>query len=153
MATTVHTNKRIFREIASRVEGLNHVRVHVGIFVGELAYIGLIHEFGWEPSNIPERSWLRSTFVDRRREIAAMKARVAAGVISGALTAERAMSILGEFAVQLVKEQIIKHGPSIWEPLRPETIRRKSRGGKRKEKPLIDTGQMLNAITYRIVHV
>lgn len=153
MSATVHADKRIFREIALRVEGFNHIRVQVGIFVGELAYIGLIHEFGWAPGNIPERSWLRSTLVDRRREIAAMKARMAAGVISGVLTPERAMSILGEFVVQLVKEQIIKHGPTIWEPLKPETIRRKSRGGKLKEKPLIDTAQMLNAITYRIIHV
>jgi hypothetical protein len=112
-----------------------------GISMGELA---LVHEFGSLAANIPERSFLRRTFRRKEREIAAAAAKAARKVVSGKGTFNQALAEIGKFAAAEVKKTI-KRGPYIPPPLKPETIRRKG-----STRPLVDTGQLADAVTFKV---
>ena len=145
MKSSVRINKKSWVEVVNRIDQMRGKRGRVGLFDGELALIGLYHEFGTE--TIQARPWLRSTFAVRRDEIAIFQARILKLQLEGKLDADRAMRMLGEYLVSLVRENIIKYGPFLFVPLKAATIAAK--GGK--ETPLIHTGQMVNSITYKIV--
>lgn len=134
-----------WRELVNTVKKAAGMRVRVGIFEGQLAFIGLCHEYGTK--NIPQRSWLRGTFAIRRDEIIAFQGRIAKLMLNGKIDETRAMNLIGAYMVSLIKEQIVQFGPMIFVPLKPATIAAK--GGK--TAPLINTGQMLNAITFVVV--
>lgn len=137
--------KTAFRTLVNLAKRMNGQRVQVGLFEGELALIGLWMEFGTK--TIPERPWLRSTFATRRDDIIAFQARIVRLQFEGKLDEDRAMQLLGTYLVSLVREQIIKFGPLIFTPLAASTIRAK--GGK--TTPLINTGQLVNHIGFRVL--
>jgi hypothetical protein len=143
--SSVTVKKVAFQNLADLVKRMKGRRVEVGLFDGEMALIGLWMEFGTK--TIPERPWLRSTFITRRDDIIKFQARIVRLLLQGKLEEERAMALLGEYVVSLLREQIIKFGPTIFTPLAPATIRAK--GGK--TTPLINTGALVGAITYRVL--
>lgn len=124
-------------------------RVHVGVFDGvaggtsEIAHIATIHEYGAPRAHIPERSYVRATVRERQPELAALMARVVRAMIARQLTEERALQLIGAWLAGAIKGRIVS-GP--FEPLKPQTIARKG-----SDKPLIDTGQLKNSVTFVIV--
>lgn len=136
--------RRRVLEIAARDRS---VKVGVMAAAGassELLTIAAVHEFGSPSRNIPQRSWLRSTFRDKRGELDRMVVRVARLIIQGKLNVDRGLGLLGTWAAAAVKATIAS-GPHIPPPLKPETIARKG-----SDRPLVDTGQLVNSITYVI---
>ncbi len=106
------------------------------------AHLGAIHEFGVPEKNIPERSFLRAT-VDQKTSIyAGLIDKLVEQIVTLQMSSERALGILGERVVGDVKAAMANGIPP---ELKPETIRRKG-----SSKPLIDTGQLRNSITYTI---
>lgn len=105
------------------------------------AQVATFHEFG--TSKVPERSFLRSTFAKHRkryiREIDAI-----AGVIADGEDPTADLEFLGEEMRADVLKTIKDKIPP---PLSPATVARK-RG---EETPLIDTGQLINAISSEVV--
>lgn len=106
-----------------------------------------VHEFGAEIQTsrgvikIPERSFIRSTVDDNagyKEPIAAL----AGKVLIGALTAGKALALLGEKVSSDMKRKIEK---GIDPPNAQSTI-----DAKGSKKPLIDTAQMKNSITYEV---
>ena len=123
----------------------NHQNTH--LTVGQLA---TIHEFGKvirQPKLnriivIPARSFLRATVDQYRDAIARRQVLLSQGYILGKFELRPAMELLGMYVVGLVKQRIAN---GIAPPNRPSTIARKG-----SSKPLIDTGQLRNSITYKV---
>lgn len=98
------------------------------------ALIGFVHEFGSEDGDIPPRSFMRSTVMQRQETWAdGLKTLLRQGK-----SPEEALAMLGMQMAGDVKAQLVE----IADPaLKPENIARKGH-----EKPLIDTKQLINSI-------
>lgn len=97
--------------------------------------IGMVHEFGTDI--VPERSYLRSTIIEGKRDYKAFMAKLAKKVASGEMTSKVAMGLLGEKLQGDIKAKIT----DIKSP--PLSVRI---GGN----PLVDTGQLRSSISYII---
>ena len=111
--------------------------------------LAIVHEFGAPKAGIPERSFLRRTFslTGGRGAVwlPAFTARVAKAVVNGKLSMMAGMAVLGQKAVAEVRSTITT-GSGVPPPLKPATIARKG-----STRPLVDTGQLINSISYEIV--
>lgn len=115
-----------------------------------VAQIATIHEFGktiHQPKMnrtivIPERSFLRATVDMYREAIARRQVLLTQGYVLGKFELQGAMELLGQYVVGLVKQRIAN---GIAPANKPSTIRAKG-----SSKPLIDTGQLRNSITYKV---
>jgi hypothetical protein len=125
-----------------------HVKVGVlqntGTHSGDLltvAEVAAFNEYGTE--NIPERSFIRSAIQEHRAELIQITGQLYKQMSEGKLSTEDALGRLGLKIQSLIRNKI----DSIEEPPNAErTIARKG-----SSKPLIDTGQMRQAINYEIV--
>lgn len=95
------------------------------------------HEFG---IGVPERSWLRAWFDERRGEIERDLSRVMRRVSEGRLTLDQGLNLLGQKYQAQIQERISNGIPP---PNSDATI-----AAKGSSTPLIDTGQMRSSITY-----
>jgi hypothetical protein len=107
-----------------------------------LAMIGTVHEFGLPEKGIPERPFLRASVNANADRYRALNKASLLAIVNGTMTVEQALNRLGVAATGDVKATI---GKGRFALLDPETIRRKG-----SSKPLIDTGQMRQSITYVI---
>ncbi len=146
MATPRGIDDRKFRALRARLDQLADTVVKVGVFAGtgegELATVAAVHEFGNDHS--PERSFLRRTFHEQKDRFAKAIAGASKRVVDGRVAPHAALGALGVLAATAVKNTIAR-GPHIPPPLKPETVRR-----KKSRRPLVDTGQLLNSITWKI---
>lgn len=145
--------KELRRKVIEMAAG-SHVKVGVladkggdqttdgGITLVELA---AIHEYGSPAANIPERSFIRRTFdAEKARELAAMQGKLVGAIVEGKMSVPRALELLGQWAAAAVKKTITS-GPHIPPPLKPATV-----AAKGSDRPLVDTGQLVNSITYKV---
>lgn len=110
--------------------------------------IAAIQEFGSPEQNIPERPVLRQGARRAMREGASLNAAGLRAVIEGKKTLEQVVSLLGVAAVGSVKREFVQPDPE-FKPLSPKTIaERKRKRGKASTRPLVDTGQYRQSITY-----
>lgn len=105
-----------------------------------LAMIAAVHEFGNPAKGIPERSFLRGSILTNRKKYIAASKKLSFRVLSGDTTATQVYGLLGQAASDDVK-QFIREGDFV--PNAAATVRRKG-----SSKPLIDTGQLRQSITY-----
>lgn len=98
--------------------------------------VGTVHEFGSPSRGIPQRSYLRSTVVTKRREYKTLFRKLSKRIVKGSMTAKKALSIIGLQVQTDVREKItdIKSPPL------------KSRRGN----PLIDTGHLRQSIIFKV---
>ena len=125
------------KQLAEAANG--EVRIGVlGSDDSELATYARANEFG--TSKIPERSFLR-TAIDKpstaKRIVRAMSALTKPGE-----DVDASMNRVGVVAVGEVQEQI-RRGD--YKPLSDQTIQRKG-----SDRPLIDTGRMIQSISYEV---
>lgn len=140
-----------FGPIRERMAELSKLRVKVGLIGAEgaaehpgadgftVAAVAAVHEFG---HGVPERSFLRSTMVEQRARFLGLLKAVGAKVAGGA-EPRALLALVGEAAKGAVQRKIVD-GP--FRPLHPKTIERKG-----SSRPLIDTGQMRQSVTYAVV--
>lgn len=115
------------------------------------AMLAYIHENGCPAARIPPRPFLRPTIKMLRGDIASHFKQIAQNALKGRLGAvERGYHILGLKVSTAVKMKI-NTGP--FQPLSSVTIERRRARGRTGTKPLIDTGQLRNSITYVIKRV
>ena len=115
------------------------------------AMLAYIHENGCPAANIPPRPFLKPTIEFMRANIAAQLRQIAVNGLKGRLDAvERGFHILGLKVSTAVKMKI-NTGP--FQKLADATIARRRARGRMGTKPLLDTGQLRNAITYVIKRV
>ncbi|MEK2481916.1 hypothetical protein AB7321_12615 [Providencia rettgeri] len=105
------------------------------------ATIAAAHEFG-VPGHIPERSFLRSTLNENKDNASRLLAKELKADIELGEFSDRPFAIVGEKLAGEVKRKI---QAGINPPLDPKTVKR-----KKSSKPLIDTGNLLQSITYEV---
>lgn len=120
--------------------------VVVGIQQGEMndgqaiAEYAAYNEFGTE--NIPERSFMRSTFDENLSGIKQDMDRRYSQVVEGKLTVDKALGLIGLRHQDQIKDKI---GSNLPPPNAPATIEAKG-----SSKTLIDTGAMKNSVHYLV---
>lgn len=103
------------------------------------AEIGYLHEFGL---GVPQRSFLREPFDEYRQELTEKQRLLFRSAATGRIDNSQIMPLLGETAASLLKNNIQDHIPP---PLSPVTVALKN-----SSTPLIDSGQLINAIDYKV---
>ena len=98
--------------------------------------VGTVHEFGSPSRNVPERSFLRSTLIEKKRDYKIIFKELGKQILLGKLTAIKALNLLGLKVATDVKDKIT----DISEP------ELKSREGN----PLIDTGHLRQSIVHKV---
>lgn len=162
MAATKHTkmDKRAWEALKLRLKEAGNLHVKVGVIgpqassaaaeAGEapisMVELAAIHEFGSPAAGVPERSFLRRAFGFGKGAPgqAAVVAKIAKGVVNGKATPLQAYNLLGVWAVKQVKDTIAA-GPHIPPPLAPATVEKKG-----SDRPLVDTGRLLNSISHAV---
>lgn len=141
--------KRI-RKLLTRAQA-SKARIQVGVLGGEAgdkggltnADVATFHEFG--TSTIPERSFIRSTIDNRRKEFLAFGSALAKRAIDGHITFDVTLEAMGLKVASAMRDTIRARIPP---PLEDSTLLRK---GEKKFVPLVDTGALLNSISHRVV--
>ena len=131
-----------------RVLALGLGLVHVGVPAGakesetgeSLAVIAATHEFGSPARGIPERSFLRASVRVNRKRYVKLAENGAKKVAAGSMDARKVYNLIGAGAAGDVQEYMREGN---FAPLKPATIAR-----KKSSKPLIDTGQLRQSITF-----
>jgi hypothetical protein len=106
----------------------------------DLVTLASVHEFG--AADVPERSFIRNWFDENLPAIEAKFKALLLSALSGGITVKQAFEQFGLWAAAQIKIRI-RHG--IQPPDSPETIARKG-----SSVPLVDTGQLLNSVTYKV---
>lgn len=115
-----------------------------------VAYVAAIQEFGSAKNNIPPRSFMRSTSVEREREWAELAKSGAKAALAGTATPRDVMDGLGQQAKGDISKKIIQIQDP---PLKDGTVKgrlRKLANGKKVgnlTKPLVESGYMLNSLS------
>lgn len=108
----------------------------------DLLEYAAINEFG--QGHVPERSFLRSTFDENRETIRKMMVQDVNRIIDGTYTEDKMLRRVGGFLSKKVRSKVEAGGePFILNA--PSTVRKKG-----FNKPLIETGNLLSSIGYRI---
>ncbi|CDZ74864.1 hypothetical protein ING2D1G_0705 [Peptoniphilus sp. ING2-D1G] len=156
-------------EVLKRLQELESMSVKVGILSsssGEMLMIANVHEFGcdipvtnkmrvfflhnfgtWikkDVIKIPERSFIRSSFDDKKDSVEETGENLITQVVEGQLGARNFYEMLGQTCVQVIKE-FITAGIS------PANTNLTIQNKNGKSTPLIDSGRLINAIDYEIV--
>lgn len=147
------------KTLIDAIDELSNRRVMVGIpasgderqgereGIGNAA-LGYIHENGAPEAGIPPRPFLVPGVRSVQREIERGMKRAGAAALEGSVIGmETELHRVGLMASAAVKRKITE-GPFV--PLAPSTIAGRVRRGRTGIKPLIDTGQLRNAVTYVI---
>jgi len=114
--------------------------------------VAAAHEFGTQDGRVPERSWLRAYVDENRGKIRALIRKLTEQVLEGKLSHDQALGLIGAKTVAQIQNRIRR---GLQPPLAEATkaARRgpdKKHKGPRIFKPLIDTGQMINSITWEV---
>ena len=107
--------------------------------------IGMIHEYGSDNMDIPQRSFLRTPFFVNRDKMNNFINKQFKAVLEKGKDAEVAMELIGVKAQSISQGAFSNEGYGFWVPLKPETIKRKG-----SSAILIDTGTLRNSITYAV---
>jgi hypothetical protein len=129
--------------------------------------LAVLHEFGSPSQNIPERSFLRAPADANRAAYQAMLRTLIPDVLTGKRTIAKVLGLVGMKGVADVNAWV-RQGSNL-APNAPMTIARKlhlKRGKKKSDvldefgrvkegaigpRPLIDTGRLLQSVTYHVV--
>lgn len=135
-----------WKKLRAELERAKVSEVVVGILEGEvndgqsIAEYAAYNEFGTE--NIPERSFMRSTFDERLTGLKIIMGQQFAKVKRGEKTVHQALSYIGLKHQDQIKDKI---GSNMPPPNAPATIEAKG-----SSKTLIDTGAMKNSVHYLV---
>ncbi|EMS9660240.1 hypothetical protein WMA07_000908 [Klebsiella aerogenes] len=146
MSVKIVDDKRAWDRLVRELEATGDKEVVVGIQQGAtndgllVAEYATWNEFGTR--TIPSRPFMRSYFDSSIDDLTRFSARAIAMVISGRGTMNQFFNAAGVRMVSGVKKSI---NNGAWVPNSPVTIALKG-----SDKPLIDTGVMLNSVTFEI---
>lgn len=142
------TLKKLDR-LESNVKKLLSREVSVGFFAGtrnnegkSIPNIARKNEYGDREKRVPARPFMAITVARAEGAMLASMARIARDVVRGGLDATTPLTRLGRSFATAIRTTILSNVPP---PNTPRTIARKG-----SSRTLIDTGQMLRAVTYRL---
>jgi len=113
------------------------------------AMLAYVHDNGSPLQGIPRREFLRPGIKGAQREIAEKQRQTARAALDegGAERIEKGLVAVGLIAQRAVRKKITD-GP--FSPLKAGTLRARRRRGRTGTRPLIDTGQLRNAINFAV---
>jgi phage gpG-like protein len=112
------------------------------------AQIGYIQEFGSPAANIPARPFLIPGVENARPEVLdSLRAGTKAALDGNTGQVEKSMARAGIQAQNAVRAKI-QDGPFV--PLSPKTLAARRKRGRTGDKPLLDTAQLRNSVTFVI---
>jgi hypothetical protein len=111
-----------------------------------LAELAAVHEFGSDDGHIPERGPIRATHDKRQGHWVDSVAKLKLKVLSGEMSVRQALGILGEMMISDIKAAYRRGG----DPYVPNA--ESTKAAKGSSTPLIDTGQLVNGVTYERVN-
>lgn len=144
-----------FAELAAEIYAMASIRIKVGVLksgdadeeVGDggftMVQLAAVHELGL--GGLPKRSFIRQALVEEVKQLQDFQVNLVRQIYGGKLKARQAADLLGEFVVALIRRWVREH------PLDPgwanalSTIKKKG-----SDRPLVDTGRLLAAITYEV---
>ncbi|MFY1028172.1 hypothetical protein ACE4RU_10805 [Actinobacillus seminis] len=150
--------KKAIEERVKLLKDAKNKAVRVGIIDKQyddgtsVAYVGAIHEYGASGKNIPPRPFIRPTVADKKTTWAKTgKAVLAKG---GAI--EDMFEAIGLQASAHIRETIANiDNPKLADATIAARKRKykskKSKATKDPEKPLVDSGYLLNSISYEVI--
>lgn len=139
------------------LEQLGRKEVRVGFFEHSkypdgtpIAYVAAIQEFGHGP--IPPRPFMRPAEQQNKEKWVAAIARGARAAIDGSVTIDHALEQIGMVAAADVQKAIkAVTAPALSDAtIRARASKKKTKGNV-SSKPLVDTGQMIQAVTSVVV--
>lgn len=98
--------------------------------------VGTVHEFGSDKMNIPQRSYLRSTVVEKKNDYKRMFRKLSFKIVRGDIDLKRALGLIG---LQVQTDVVDKITDINSPPLK-----------YREGNPLVDTGHLRQSITYEV---
>lgn len=148
--TVSRSDAGALRRIIDNVKSMGLNKLEVGLPAGkshsgtdlDMAELGAVHEFGSISRNIPARPFIRPSITENREKYIKLMRQQASKLIFRRVTLKNALSIVGEVAKSDIQKYMLT---ASFTPLSPETIKRKG-----STRPLIDSAQMRNAITYEV---
>lgn len=115
-----------------------------------IAYVAAIQELGYPAGGIPPRPYLRPTMSDKKTEYGQLIFRVAKAAASGNITVNDGLTQVGAKAASDVKLAIKEVTTPALDDVTVKTRARRHSKGKSTNKPLVDTGQMLQAVNFAV---
>jgi len=106
------------------------------------AELAALMELGWD--DVEPRPFISASVEAGREQYMADLKKLAGGLLEGKITLERALGIIGAKAAADIKK-FVTLGNNL-APNRPSTIARKG-----SSRPLIDSGQLVGAVTWFVV--
>ena len=143
--------RKAFKELRSLhvVVGVPEKTATLGREIGESnAALARLHENGSPARNIPPRPFLQVSLNEKKGELSDVLRAAAVDFCDGVLSAENAYTKAGLFAQSVVKAYI--KNSNNFTPLKASTLARRKAKGFLGEKPLIETGQLLNSIDFDV---
>ena len=150
-ANVIRNNQGALRRIIERVAGLNS-HVEVGVPKGamhtskggsiSMSLLANIHTYGSITQGIPARPFLIPALQDNQAKYIKYLKSQTIPLLFGRTKQARVLGLLGEMASSDVKKYFIS---GKFAPLAASTIKQKG-----SSRPLIDTGQLRQSITYSI---
>lgn len=152
MAKGVIVKDANWRRILKNIKSIDGAHVKVGVLADnanatgdfDMVALAATHEFGSPAAGVPERSFIRSTFRGPPEWLKAITPKLAKAALEGRLEVGQALNLLGSVAASKVRATITE-GDGVPPPNAPSTIAKKG-----SDRPLVDTGRMLNAVTWKV---
>lgn len=116
----------------------------------KVEYIAMLMEYGSEEFNVhyPSRPFFRSAYDANYEKLMLLVERNINLIIQGKMTANAFYQNIGRFLTQKIKDMIYE---GTFQELSEITIKRKrKKGNKYPEKPLIDEGILAKSIRYKV---
>lgn len=149
MAKVIRQSSKVKEALQKAVDSLEGKSLEVGFFESArykdgtpVAGVAAVHEFGSPARNIPPRPFMRTTAEEKQSEWSNLIAQGSKAVVNGSETAETMLEKIGLSVVGNIKNTITQITTPV---LSPVTIKRKG-----SDKPLVDSGIMLNSVTHRV---
>lgn len=159
------TKKNGFPEMKKQMELIKGTGVEVGVLKGEHAWLASIHEYGCDIPvtekmraylhsqglhlkketthiHIPERSFLRSGYDQNRDAVLDKASKLLADVAAGKMTARSCYQAVGLELSSKIKDYAVNLKDPENHPFTKEQ--------KGSSNPLVDSGDMISGITWRV---
>lgn len=148
------------KQIVRRLRGMaaDNREVHAGLLASKSqkredselsnAELGLMHEYG--TSRMPARPFVGPTMTENRATYSRLLGEFVKKLVwSGKGSYEQVLKIIGAKMATDIKNRITQ-GDQVPPPNAPSTLARKQARGQGNPRTLVDTGSMVNSITWEI---
>lgn len=150
---------RVWKELRARVlaAAASDSRVKVGVMASAghhaesgitMAELAAVHEYGSPANSIPERSFLRKTLDLKAQEIKAKMREVTQAYVEDRISLAQALGLVGQWMVTQVRLTITSQ--QVRPRLDESEAGRRTIEKKGSSVTLVDTGQLLNSISYEV---